>query len=501
MKSFTALVFLLLFFTGCKEPLQKPVVKPVEFIRIKALITQKCTVCHSANPKDNSVGHGDVLFDTDEQIKAKADRIYFRVVEQKSMPFGNKTKITEEERDLIADWHSASESIATGTISEDGHDHTFAPAPLKILNERCIVCHSLGRILNRHDDDRPKWTRTIEKMRLYGAVLNDGEAEALIDYLTEVPKADTTDPVIRKVGTFGKNLAWTSDEVGRTISAIDIDKGITVGTISGLHNPHNIVMSSDGERIIVTDPGNEESLVFATADGSLLGHLKGGYTPIHAFTSPNRKLIVVVNQNSNDATVYDYNTFAQVATLPVGNMPHAFNISPDSHYAYVANQASDDITVIDLEKMTSVTDIKAAKVPVAAIVNPTNDFVLVSLLRSGKLIKIDTKTHQITGSVNVEGIPGQVAISPDNKWAISGNQNTDTISFIDVATMEVKNTIRTGKWAHGLAITPDYKHCLVTNQEDSTVSVIDIETQKIIKLIPVGLGPNNIAAAYAGSNK
>lgn len=478
MKFFLYLFFLPLFLTGCTsenkvevlpqtiQQIKNDIPKTVEFAQVKSLITQKCAVCHSVNPKDTSVGNAGVFFDTDDQIKAKADRIYFRAVEQKTMPYLNKTNITQDERNLISNWFS---EISSASININTGNNQIKIDSQALLNNRCQVCHSLNRILNRHDDDKEKWTRTIAKMRAYGAVLNNDEASALIDYLTEIPKTDIVDPEIRKVGTFGKNLVWTSDEMGRTISAIDLDKGITVGTISGLHNPHNIVMSSDGERIIVTDPGNEEVLVFATADGSLIGRFKAGYTPIHAFASPNRKYIVITNQNSNNATVVDYNNFSIIATLPVDNMPHALSISPDSRFVYVANQLSDDVTVLDLQTMSFVTNIQTDKVPVASIVDRTNSFVMVSLLKAGKLIKIDTNTQKIVGSVNVEGIPGQVAISPDNKWAVTGNQNTDTISFIDIEKMEVKANIRTGKWAHGLGISPDKTKLLVTNQEDSTV--------------------------------
>ena len=45
-----------------------------------------------------------VLFDTPAQIKARADRILERAVISKTMPFGNKTGMTDEERALLGRW-------------------------------------------------------------------------------------------------------------------------------------------------------------------------------------------------------------------------------------------------------------------------------------------------------------------------------------------------------------------------------------------------------------
>jgi uncharacterized membrane protein len=78
----------------------------VDFLQVKTLITEKCAYCHSINAKEPSWGNpaGGVAFDTNQQIKAKADRIKFRAVVLKDMPLMNKTKITQAERDLLGKW-------------------------------------------------------------------------------------------------------------------------------------------------------------------------------------------------------------------------------------------------------------------------------------------------------------------------------------------------------------------------------------------------------------
>jgi uncharacterized membrane protein len=79
---------------------------PVSLEEARHVIDRRCGSCHSANQSDRSFGPapGGVTFDTPEQIVARAARIQERAVVTKTMPPGNKTGITDEERALLARW-------------------------------------------------------------------------------------------------------------------------------------------------------------------------------------------------------------------------------------------------------------------------------------------------------------------------------------------------------------------------------------------------------------
>ncbi|MEO5566842.1 MAG: urate hydroxylase PuuD [Gemmatimonadaceae bacterium] len=79
---------------------------PVTFADARHIIDRRCSVCHSAQPADDTFGiaPGGVAFDTPDQIGAYANRINERAVVSRTMPFGNKTHMTGIERDLIARW-------------------------------------------------------------------------------------------------------------------------------------------------------------------------------------------------------------------------------------------------------------------------------------------------------------------------------------------------------------------------------------------------------------
>lgn len=78
----------------------------VPFGEARAVIVQRCTACHSVAPTDPAFATAPVgvAFDTPEQIQKMADRIQVRAVTSQTMPLGNKTGMTQEERELLGKW-------------------------------------------------------------------------------------------------------------------------------------------------------------------------------------------------------------------------------------------------------------------------------------------------------------------------------------------------------------------------------------------------------------
>jgi uncharacterized membrane protein len=80
--------------------------RTVSFSEVRTIINDRCVQCHSVITTDEiwKVAPNNVMFDTPDQIKAMADRILIRAVNTKSMPLGNKTNMTDEEREVLKAW-------------------------------------------------------------------------------------------------------------------------------------------------------------------------------------------------------------------------------------------------------------------------------------------------------------------------------------------------------------------------------------------------------------
>jgi uncharacterized membrane protein len=90
-----------------------PSALPPSFAEARHIIDRRCAACHSASPTDLTFGAAPagVMFDTPEQIAERVNRINERAVVSRTMPPGNKTNITEEERDMLRRWIAAGGAI------------------------------------------------------------------------------------------------------------------------------------------------------------------------------------------------------------------------------------------------------------------------------------------------------------------------------------------------------------------------------------------------------
>lgn len=85
----------------------------VTFTAARAVIDRRCLSCHAETPTDDvfRAAPNGVTFETPESIRARAEPIRLRVVLTKTMPLGNKTGMTEAERDLLGRWLDQGASI------------------------------------------------------------------------------------------------------------------------------------------------------------------------------------------------------------------------------------------------------------------------------------------------------------------------------------------------------------------------------------------------------
>lgn len=101
--SLAALIFLT---APPAPPPQADTGEEVAFSTVQTIVSQRCLSCHSSSPSDDifrSPPNG-VVLETPDQIKAFAERIKIRAVDSKSMPLGNKTEMTDEEREVLGRW-------------------------------------------------------------------------------------------------------------------------------------------------------------------------------------------------------------------------------------------------------------------------------------------------------------------------------------------------------------------------------------------------------------
>ena len=85
----------------------------VQFVRVKQIIEARCVGCHAEKPTTPGfvAPPSGIVFDTPERLQALSARIKFRAVDTKTMPLGNLTGITDEERSALGEWADQGASV------------------------------------------------------------------------------------------------------------------------------------------------------------------------------------------------------------------------------------------------------------------------------------------------------------------------------------------------------------------------------------------------------
>ena len=84
---------------------QAAAAKPVGYADVRAVLDQRCVLCHNAQVQQKNVA-----LDTAEHLKQHAQQVYQQASVLKLMPLNNATQITDAERDVIKRWYEAGAS-------------------------------------------------------------------------------------------------------------------------------------------------------------------------------------------------------------------------------------------------------------------------------------------------------------------------------------------------------------------------------------------------------
>ena len=85
----------------------------VRFAAVRQIIGERCITCHASRPTFDGIAEAPkgVMFDTSDEIHRNAERIYAQAVATDTMPLGNLTNMTPEERATLGAWIKAGAKV------------------------------------------------------------------------------------------------------------------------------------------------------------------------------------------------------------------------------------------------------------------------------------------------------------------------------------------------------------------------------------------------------
>ena len=175
---------------------------PVSFATVNTIVQARCVTCHAVKPTSPMfpAPPNGIVLETPEQLAAQGDRMFVRAVTTKTMPLGNMTGMTDEERGLLGAWvaqgkdvHAAGGSVVAapvdaGAAVEEPAQPDKSPAGLAKHRYKnvCSVCHgekgdgqtptaAAFQVKPRNFTD-PEWQKTATDDGIRTIILKGGVA-------------------------------------------------------------------------------------------------------------------------------------------------------------------------------------------------------------------------------------------------------------------------------------------------------------------------------------
>ncbi len=290
---------------------------------------------------------------------------------------------------------------------------------------------------------------------------------------------------------------------------------------------HNIQVSPDGKRVIVT-ANVEETMDMendAMPDGSSMPH--GQYfdqlvvidplsdrivqrIPIeidshlaHVVLSPDSKTAFVTLQEKGTLYSVDIENSKIINKIDLGakSGPHGLRMSPDGSEAIIALLDGKSVAILNT-KTNGVRKLQMPGAVVQTAVTPDGTYLFASIYDVRQIAWLNRQNGE-QGLLSLPGGsrgPVQIYPTPDSRYlyiADQGyyfNQPTGNVVYrIDIANKVVDKTIAAGSAPHGVVVDSTGTRVYVTNLLSDDLSVIDTATGKEIARITVGEMPNGVS--------
>lgn len=255
-------------------------------------------------------------------------------------------------------------------------------------------------------------------------------------------------PFLLQARPAAADLIYVLNSGDASVSILDAFTQQEVRRIPMLREPHHLVLSPDGQDLLIADSGGNEIFFIDPATGETRRRERIS-NPYHLAYSPDGRYLVVASLRRNQIDIYDARGPQLVARLRAPSKPSHIAFSPDSRAAYVTLQGTGMVAAVSLE------------------------------------------THQMLWEAPVGREPAGILWNRGR--LIVGVMGTDSFAVLNPGTQQVERTIPVGRGAHQVFISPDGRSIWATSRVQSRIAEIDPDTLDVRRVIDLPGGPDDIA--------
>jgi len=242
---------------------------------------------------------------------------------------------------------------------------------------------------------------------------------------------------------------------GHTISMIDLaaKKEVRRIDVAPLSRPHGLDFA--GGKLYFTAEGSKAIARYDPAANKIDWQFETGQQTTHmVLVARDLKTIFTSNIGSDNVSriVQGADGRWTQTTIPVGKGPEGIDLSPDGREVWSAGSRDGTVFVVD-----------AASGSVAA--------------------KIDAGTKR----------SNRIKLTPDARFALISDVDTGELVVVDAPARTVARRIAVGKQPEGVLIAPDGSRAFVAVNGDNKIAIVDLEAWQVVKTLSPGIGPDGMA--------
>ena len=299
-----------------------------------------------------------------------------------------------------------------------------------------------------------------------------------------------------------------------TAMHLDAESGRTLATLPTGEGPHEVAVSRDGRRAVVSNygvrgkPGHSLTLIdVEKLDTVRTIDLRDYQRPHGMVFLPGDTLLAVTSEVSRAVLLVDVRSGTVVATRPSsGRGTHMLGLTARGDRLVMGNIGDGTITVLDPFATDSGRVIRVAAQPEGVAISPDGLFAWAGSNRDSVVLVVDLRASAVVDTLRGFGLPYRMAISPDGRTGVVTDPVKARIRVLDAATRRLRfdiavsadSLVSTAEVAgspspEGVAISRDSRWAFVTLQGRNRVATIDLSRGAIIALAPTGNWSDGVA--------
>jgi DNA-binding beta-propeller fold protein YncE len=298
------------------------------------------------------------------------------------------------------------------------------------------------------------------------------------------------------------------------VSIVDVASARTLATLQVGEGPHEVAISPDGRRAVVSIYGNRTAigsslvlidLTAPSAPPKVVELGAGNVRPHGMAFLPGGKELLVTGERAQRVLVVNVETAAIDSSMSTGQpATHMVSLTADATRAYTTNISAMSVSAIDVRarKVTGTYTVGARIEGIA--VTPDGREVWVGGNESHLVYVLDAATGEVRHRLDGFGMAYRIGITPDGKTAVVSDPGSERIHLVDVATHTIRKTIDVPAQAaadgepvkpaspQGVSMARDNRYAFVTLKAVGKVVVVDLAGGTIVKTLTVGAGSDGV---------